>query len=344
MSLDWKTLHSLIGVELFNEDSGCFTGVNSLRDAEPGEISFLGNSRYEPQIAKTRASLVLVPPGRFSGPAGCHLVEVSDPSAAFSRVVDFFQQQVSRFRPGVAKGALVDESALFNPGQVQIGPGVVIEEGVSIGDGTVLGAGCLLGSGVQVGRDCHLHAGSIVREGCCLGDRVVLQPGSVIGSDGFGFEFKDGRHVKVPQVGIVEIGDDVEIGANSCVDRARFGRTVIGDGTKIDNLVQVAHNVVIGKHCLLVAQSGIAGSTRLGDSVTIAAMAGVAGHLEVADHTVLAARGGILKDITEPGVYMGTPARPMIVEQKKQASLARLPKLRREILELKKKLEELATE
>ena len=344
MSLDWKTLHSLIGEDAKQDHTGEFTGVNSLTEAIPGEISFLGNSRYESQVAETRASLVLVPPGQFPALDNCRLVEVDDPSSAFSKVIAFFQREASGFSPGVSEGAWVAETASFNPAKVRIGPGAVIETGVSIGDGTTVGAGALVGANVRVGEDCHLHSGSIIREDCVLGDRVILQPGCVIGSDGFGFELKDGRHVKVPQVGTVEISSDVEVGANACIDRARFGRTVIGEGTKIDNMVQIAHNVVVGNHCLLVSQSGIAGSTRLGDYVTIAAQAGVAGHLRITDQTALAARGGILKDIKVPGAYMGMPARPILVEQKKQASLARLPKLREEVQELKKKLEELAAE
>lgn len=344
MSLDWKTLHSLIGVKLTAPDSRVITGVNSLKDATADEVSFLGNSRYESQISGTQASVVLVTPGKYDAPDGCRLIEVEDPSAAFSKVIDFFQKASVGIRPGISPGAFVAESAKLNSAEVQIGPNAVLEDDVVIGEGTVIGAGCMIGVGVTIGRNCRLHAGSIVREGCRLGDRVILQPGCVVGSDGYGFDLKEGRHEKVPQVGIVEIESDVEIGANTCIDRARFGRTVIGEGTKIDNLVQIAHNVSIGKHCLIVAQSGIAGSTTLGDYVTIAARGGVAGHLEVADRTVLAARGGIFKSIKEPGIYMGNPARPMAVEQKKQAGLARLPKMRKELQALKKKLEELTGE
>lgn len=344
MSLDWKTLHSLIGVEPEEGRPEIFTGVASLKEAGPQEISFLGNSRYQGQLATTEASVVLVPEGQFKAPDRCHLITVQEPSRAFSRVVDFFQRQARPFRPGISPGAIIAEEVSFDPELVRIGPGAVIEEGVSIGRGTEIGAGCLIGTGVTIGEDCLLHAGAIVREGCRLGNRVILQPACVIGSDGFGFELADGRHQKVPQVGIVEIGDEVEVGAQSCIDRARFGKTSIGEGTKIDNLVQIAHNVQIGKHCLLVAQSGIAGSSTLGDYVTIAAQAGVAGHLEIVSQTVIASRGGALKDITKPGVYMGFPARPMAIEQKKLASLARLPKLREEFKALKKKLDEAATE
>ena len=174
-----------------------------------------------------------------------------------------------------------------------------------------------------------------------IGHRVILQPGVVIGSDGYGFELVEGRHRKVPQVGIVEIANDVEVGANSTIDRARFGKTYIGEGTKIDNLVQIAHNVEIGKHCLIVAQAGIAGSTRIGNYVTIAAQSGISGHLEIGDSVVIAAKSAVLKNLSKPGAYMGVPARPMALEQRKMAMVSRLPKLVKEIRELKKKLEQI---
>jgi UDP-3-O-[3-hydroxymyristoyl] glucosamine N-acyltransferase len=171
---------------------------------------------------------------------------------------------------------------------------------------------------------------------------VILQPGVVLGSDGYGFEFVEGKHRKVPQVGIVEIANDVEVGANTTIDRARFGKTYIGEGTKIDNLVQIAHNVEIGRHCLIVAQVGIAGSTRIGNYVTVAAQSGISGHLEIGDHVVLAAKSAVLKNLPKAGAYMGVPARPMVMEQKKMALVSRLPKLVKEVQELKKKLEELS--
>lgn len=340
VSLDWKSLHSLVGAEPLEDAPVVFTGVNSLAEAVSGEVSFLGNPRYVSQLADTGASAVLVPAGDYEVPEGCHLITVDDPSGAFSRVIGFFQKERREFRPGVSPAAHVAEDVIFDPVKVRIDPGAVIEEGCHIGDGTMVGAGCLIGRGVTIGNDCHLHPGAVVREGCRLGHRVILQPGAVVGSDGFGYRLVEGRHEKVPQVGVVEIEDDVEVGANSCIDRARFGKTVIGEGTKIDNLVQVAHNVTVGKHCLLVAQSGVAGSTSLGNYVTIAAQSGVAGHLRIGDQVVLAGKSGFLKDVQTPGVYLGMPARPIVEEQRKMASLARLPKLRSEFQLLKKKLEQ----
>lgn len=344
MSLTWQDLHRVIGLSPDHDSADCYEGVNSLAGAVPGEVSFLGNSRYQAQLTDTSASVVLVPEGDFSAPAGCQLITVASPSTAFSKVVDHFHGEATAIHPGIAPGAHVHPDAVLDPSLVQVNPGAVIEAGARIGKGSIIGAGCLIGREVVIGENCLLHPGAIIRERCTLGDRVILQPGCVIGSDGYGFDLVNGRHEKVPQIGIVEIHDDVEVGANSCLDRARFGKTIIGEGTKIDNLVQIAHNVTIGKHCLIVAQSGVAGSSHLGQYVTIAAQAGVAGHLKVADQSVLAAQGGLLKSIKETGVFMGTPARPMKAEQRKLASLSRLPKLRAEVQELKKKLEELAGE
>jgi len=199
--------------------------------------------------------------------------------------------------------------------------------GASVGDGSEIGPNSVIGADVVIGRDCHIMSNVAVRERCVLGDRVVLQPGAVIGSDGYGYEFSGGRHVKIDQVGIVEIGDDVEIGANTTVDRARFGKTVIGEGTKIDNLVQIGHNVVIGKHCLIIAQTGIAGSARLEDYVTVAAQAGVAGHVTIGSKAILAGRTGATTSLEGGITYAGMPALPMTEDNKLKAHVRRLPKL-----------------
>ena len=348
MSLSWQQLHTLIGAKANGENEAVYTGIGALDEAGPGEISFLGNPKYGSHLEKTAAGAVLVPEGIAEGvaegglpaPAACQLIPVANPSRAFSKVIDHFQQQINPFIPGISPAAHLEEGVELDPSKVKIAAGVVIEKGAVIGDGSSIGPGCMIGAEVTIGRDCLLHPGVIIRERCTLGDRVILQPGCVIGSDGYGFDLEYGRHQKVPQVGIVEIQGDVEIGANSCLDRARFGKTIIGEGTKVDNLVQIAHNVRIGKHCLVVAQSGVAGSSSLGNYVTIAAQAGVSGHLEIVDQAILSAQSGLLKNITQPGVHMGTPARPMKEELAKMAALSRLPKLKAEIRELKKKLEQ----
>jgi UDP-3-O-[3-hydroxymyristoyl] glucosamine N-acyltransferase len=200
-------------------------------------------------------------------------------------------------------------------------------DGAIIGEGSEIGPNSVIGAGVVIGRDCHIMANVSIRERCVLGDRVILQPGAVIGSDGYGYELSGGRHVKIDQVGIVEIGNDVEIGSNTTVDRARFGKTIIGEGTKIDNLVQIGHNCVIGKHCLIVALCGVSGSTRLGDYVTMAGQAATAGHVTVGDKATIAGRTGVTTNLPGGETYAGFPAVPFKEEMKIRATVRRLPKL-----------------
>jgi UDP-3-O-[3-hydroxymyristoyl] glucosamine N-acyltransferase len=203
----------------------------------------------------------------------------------------------------------------------------VVMAGASVGDGSDIGPNAVISEDVVIGKDCRIMANASVRERCVLGDRVILQPGAVIGSDGYGYEFSEGRHVKIDQVGTVEIGDDVEIGANTTIDRARFGKTLIGEGTKIDNLVQIGHNCVIGKHCLIVALTGMSGSSRLGDYVTVAGQGGIAGHVTVGPKAILSGRSGVTRNLPGGQVYGGNPAQLLRDEMKMQAHVRRLPKL-----------------
>lgn len=316
------------------ELNAVLTGFATLREAGSGDISFFGNERYLPDLRKTRAGAVLVPDAFDGDIDGVALLSVANPSAAFAEVVKRFTPPPRAFRPGIHPSAVVDPSAVLNPAAVCIGPNAVISAGVEIGDGSEIGALSFVGEGAKLGKGCLMHPRASLNDGCIAGDRVILHSGVVIGSDGFGFEFVNGRHAKIPQVGIVVLEDDVEVGANSTIDRARFGRTVIGEGSKIDNLVQIAHNVVIGKHCIVVALVGIAGSAKIGDYTVIAAQAGVAGHITVAPKCVIAARSGITKSIKEPGQYMGFPAttvaearRQMVGQRKLPSMLERLGKL-----------------
>ncbi|MGJ8677347.1 MAG: UDP-3-O-(3-hydroxymyristoyl)glucosamine N-acyltransferase [Akkermansiaceae bacterium] len=316
-----------------------FSGLASLDEAGVDEVAFLGNEKYYQDFLATKAGVVLVPAEVPDFPASAAIIEVENPSYAFGEIVKFFMQKQAQFKAGVHPAAYVAEDVDFDPSKVSIKAGAVVESGVKIGDGTEVGANCVIGAGASLGADCLLYANVTVREGCMIGDRVILQPGCVIGSDGYGYELVDGKHVKIDQVGIVMLEDDVEIGANTTIDRARFGKTVIGEGSKVDNLVQIAHNVKIGKHCLLVSQSGIAGSSQLGNYVTVAAQAGCAGHVKISDKTVLTARAGVLKSIEDGGTYMGMPARPMREELRKMAALAKLPKLAAEVKQLRRDLD-----
>ena len=344
MSLCWQQLHELVGIPCEDQRVVSFSGIASLDEADSDEISFLGNTRYKPQLATTHAGLVLVPEGDWDAPEDCILLQVENPSAAFSKIIDHFQNAAQFFEAGISSGAYIADDAELDPTKVMVGPGAVIESGARVGNGSTIGAGCVVGRNSVIGEDCLLYPNSTVREKCRLGNRVIMQPGAVVGSDGYGFETVDGRQQKIPQVGIVVLEDDVEIGANSCIDRARFGRTLIGEGTKIDNLVQIAHNVKIGKHSLIVAQAGVAGSSKLGDHVTVAAQAGVGGHIELGDNVILTARAAAMKNLPKPGAYMGAPSRPLPEANKIRAATSRLPMLVAEVRELKKKLEELSGE
>jgi UDP-3-O-[3-hydroxymyristoyl] glucosamine N-acyltransferase len=219
-----------------------------------------------------------------------------------------------------------------------IGPLVTVGERVVIGSSSVIGAGCVIGAGVRIGEDTTLHPRVVVEDGCHIGDRCVVQAGVVIGSDGYGFATVDGVHHKVPQVGIVVVEDDVEIQANTTIDRATMGETRIGRGTKIDNLVQVAHNVQIGEHCLLVAQTGISGSTSVGRHSVFGGQAGVAGHLQIGDRVMAAARAGVLKSVPDDSVVAGHPARPQGEWMKAQAAVQRLGALRKKVADLEGRL------
>ena len=293
------------------------TGMAALDAAGPHDVSFLGNEKYHGQFLQTRAAAVIVSRGVTDGP-----------------------QATRQFAPGIHPRAFVDPSAVLDPAKVRVQAGAVVLAGAVVGDGSDLGPNSVVSEDAVIGKDCRIMANASIRERCVLGDRVILQPGAVIGSDGYGYEFHEGRHVKIDQVGIVEIGDDVEIGANTTIDRARFGKTVIGEGSKIDNLVQIGHNCVIGKHCLIISQTGISGSSQLGDYVTAAGQVGIAGHVTIGSKAVLSARTGVTANLPGDEVYAGKPALPIREEMKLQALVRRLPKLVARVKALEEALQE----
>jgi UDP-3-O-[3-hydroxymyristoyl] glucosamine N-acyltransferase len=335
-----SALSALIGAR-FDEGSGDpeITGVASLQEARDGDVTFFANPRYLGQLRVSGATAVIVA-------ADCDeritpvLLRVDNPSAAFAAAVAAFAPREILPEPGVHASAVVDPSAVLGKG-VSVGANAVVGAAAVIGDGSIIGDGCLIGREVRIGRECRFHQGAIVRERCLLGDRVILQPGAVIGSCGFGYEFEGGRHAKIPQTGIVEIGNDVEIGANSTVDRARFGRTLIGEGCKIDNLVQIAHNVQVGPHTVICSQVGIAGSTRIGAHVTLAGQVGLAGHIEIGDKAVVGAQSGLSKNVPAESMVIGAPAKP--IKEWKQANfyISQLGKLYERVKELEGEVQKL---
>lgn len=311
--------------------------VAPIDQAGAGDITFLANPKYLARLKDCRASAVIAAPG-VDVPIPDQII-TANPYLAFARILTHFHSRPAAAR-GVLPGSRVAESACIDP-TATIHPGCVIGEGVSIGAGTVLHPGVCLYEDVVIGADCCLHAQSVVRERCRLGDRVILQPHAVIGSDGFGFAPDGHRYYKIPQVGIVVLEDDVEIGAGSCVDRATLGETRIRRGSKLDNLVQIGHNVVVGEDCILVAQSGFAGSSTIGNHCVFGGQAAVAGHLRVGDNVTVGARGGATGDVAPNQVLSGVPLMPHKEWLRATMTFPKLPEMRKEILQLKKRLEEL---
>jgi UDP-3-O-[3-hydroxymyristoyl] glucosamine N-acyltransferase len=298
----------MAGGELLGDPAQTITGAASLAEATTGEVTFLGNRRYLPLLRKSRASAAFVPQD-FSEKISAAQIRVADPAKAFEQVVLKLAPEAIAFAPGIHATAIIAANVKLGA-RVSIQPHAVLESGATIGDDTVIGAGSYIGHETVIGARCLIYPRVTIRERTRLGSRVIIHSGVVIGADGFGFEPGAGENEKVPQVGIVQIDDDVEIGANTTVDRARFGRTWIQEGVKIDNLVQVAHNVVIGKHSMIAAQTGVAGSVRIGQHVMIGGQVGIIGHIEIGDRTMIGAQSGISKNI-EGGTWWATPAVPL---------------------------------
>jgi UDP-3-O-[3-hydroxymyristoyl] glucosamine N-acyltransferase len=335
MKIALTELATLVGGTLKNGDPTLeITGFSSLKEAVPGDLSFFHDTRYNERLLKTKASAVLVPADFTDLPPQAAYIAVADPSRSFELIVETYGFQPAPFEPGVHPSAVVAESAKFDATKVCVGPNAAIEAGVELADGAEIGAGCFVGRNASIGSGSKMFANSTVHAECILGSGVILHSGVVIGGDGFGYEFSQGRHRKVRQAGIVQIDNEVEIGAGTTVDRARFGRTWIGEGTKIDNLVQIGHNVVIGKHCIIVAGTAIAGSAIVGDYVVIAAQVGIAGHVTVGPQATLAARCGVTRDLPGGQTYLGFPAIPASDEKRRLASINRLPQLQARVKEL----------
>lgn len=303
-------------------------GISALGPARPGDLSFLGNPRYKTDVASTLASVVLVPPDYAGAPRPDQLFLVVDrPSVALARVCARIEPLLwPSPPPGVHPSAIVAPGAKI-AATASIGPFCVVGEEARIGERTHLQESVSIGRDTVVGDDCRLMPGVRIYAGCRIGRRVRVHANVVIGSDGFGYEFVSGRHEKVPQVGTVVVEDDVEIGAGAAIDRARFGRTVVGEGTKIDNLVQIGHNVTIGKHCILCGQVGISGSTVIGDYVAFGGQAGVAGHIRIGSGSKIGGQAGVISDLPAGGAFNGNPAIPLMLSHRVAVLQQRLPGL-----------------
>ena len=338
MTFTLAEIASIAGGESTGDPTLVISGVASLAEATQGEITFFANPRYLSALRKTGASAVFVPTN-FTEAIQPARIRVANPEKAFEQIALKFAPPPVRYEPLIHPSAVIAADAKLGA-RVSIQPHAVIEPGVTIGDDTVIGAGSYIGHGCIIGPGCLIYARATIRERTQIGARVIIHSGVVLGADGFGFEIKDGRQHKIPQIGIVQIDDDVEIGANTTIDRARFGRTWIREGAKIDNLVQIAHNVVVGKHAVIASQAGIAGSSKIGDYVMIGGQAGITGHIELGDRTIVGAKTGVSKNLpANTGIWWGIPAAPIRKAQERLAWIHRLGQLFDRVKAIEKKLE-----
>jgi UDP-3-O-[3-hydroxymyristoyl] glucosamine N-acyltransferase len=333
--LKLSELAELVGGQVRGIDSVLIRGVSGVSEAGPDQITWVGHDKYAKKLADSKAGAVVVSPD--VGPTPMPAIVVDQPGRAIIKVLTAFAPPQCAPPAGVDSSACVDRTACLGE-DVAIGPNVVVGPRCRIGDGTVVHANVSIGAETEVGSDCLFWPGVVVRERCRVGDRVILHPNVTIGSDGYGYELLDGRFEKIPQIGTVVIEDDVEIGAGSCVDRAKFGETIIGRGTKIDNLVQVAHNVHIGPHCIIVAQVAIGGSARLGAYVMLAGKVGVRDHVRLGDRVRATVSCCIFKDIPAGATVSGIPAVDNRQYLREQAMVRRLPRMAEQLRELSQRV------
>lgn len=335
-----KSLNELadyLGGTIRGDGTCMVNGLAPLEAAGPDKVTFLANPKYAAKVAETGAGAVLMAPGAES--YGRNVIEVANPYLAFAKLLNLFYVQPHEPR-GVMPESSFGTNVVFGNG-ISVYPGVIIGDNVSIGDRCVLYPGAVLYNGVTIGNDTVIHANAVIRERCRIGNNCVIQPGAVIGSDGFGYAPDGQGYYPIPQIGIVVLEDNVEIGANTCIDRAALEVTLIRRGTKLDNLVQIAHNCQIGQDCMIVSQVGISGSTKIGNHVTLAGQVGVAGHLTIGDNVLVGAQSGVPSSLAANAGYSGYPAMPHKEWLKAMAVVPRLPDLRKTVSALEKRIAEL---
>ncbi len=334
MKRSLRELAALVGGDVIGDEGTLVSGIAGLEEAEPDEISFFTSSKYAKKLKETKAAALIVPSRDVASEKP--LIVTPNPYLAFAKISTLFF--VPPYRPtGIDKRAIIGKGTRLGK-DLSIFPMVYVGEEVEIGDRVTIYPGVFVGDRCAIGNDSVIYSNVTIYHGTQIGERVIIHAGSVIGSDGYGFAKHGHQYVKIPQVGIVRIDEDVEIGANNTIDRATFGMTWIKRGVKMDNLVQIGHNVVVGEDTVIVSQAGISGSTTIGDRVTIGGQVGTVGHVHVGDDVVLASRAGVTKDIRPRQVLSGVPAMPHRDWLKCQMSFTKLPQIRRRLAEVERRL------
>ncbi len=337
--MNWtvQEIAARLGGVVHGDADARIAGVRGIEEAGDGDLTFIANRRYRSRLKTTRATAVLVAPGTEE--PGRTLIVVADPYVAFGQALALFHPREPE-RPGIHERAFVDRDARVSP-EATVHAGATVSRGAEIAAGAVLYPGVYVGVEASIGEESVLHPNVTVYHQCRIGMRVILHAGVVVGGDGFGFARPGWENIKIPQVGIVQIDDDVEIGANTTIDRGTMGRTWIRKGAKIDNLVQIAHNVVIGEYAIVVSQAGISGSTTVGRGVMIGGQAGLVGHIQVGDHAMVAARAGIHKNVPAATIVAGAPHMPHREWLRLEATIPKLPAMRQQLLDMARRLEAL---
>lgn len=338
MQLTVREIAKKLGVKYEGNGDIPISGVAGIKDAVAGQLTFLANAKYFSEINKTQASVLIVP--NDAELEFRPIIRSSQPKLAFIKAMELFMPPKQAIVPKIETTVVIGKNVTLGKA-IYLGANVVIEDGAIIGDGVIIYPGTYIGKQSKIGNNTVIYPNVTIWENVSIGNKVTIHSGTVIGCDGFGYAETNGIQYKMPQLGTVVIEDDVEIGANVTIDRATLGRTWVKKGTKIDNLVHLAHNVVIGEHAIIVAQVGISGSAEVGDRVTLAGQVGVAGHLKIGSGTTVAARSGVTKSIPANVCVSGFPARIHRQEQKAQAYVQRLPKLVEKVKQLENKINEL---
>ena len=330
-----RELAALVDARIVGDPEVVIHRMATIDQARASDISFLANPKYLPLLSTTQASAMIIG-DEVEAPPELNLLRCANPYLAFAKILTFLH--VRRPEPqGISPLATVDPRAEIGAG-VTIHPGCVVGARVKIGDRTILYPNVVIYEDVTLGEGCTIHAGVVIREGCRIGNRVIMQPSAVIGSDGFGFAPDGESYYKIPQIGIVVVEDDVEIGAGSCIDRAALGITRLGQGVKLDNIVQIAHNVTIGPHTVMAAQTGIAGSSKIGRHCTFGGQSSVSGHIKTGDNLTVGGRGGLASNTDGNQIVSGLPAIPHRDWLKASMSFAKLPQIRKEVTRMQREI------